>query len=482
MTGVTRTWAALLTCGPLLALAAHAEASQAKDFREVLRTAEIGPAAFDLFASHDGRWSDAQHGVAVELLDLLARFQSTELDNWTSDPSDAPESVAQPQAGQLMWFAGPAVRRMASDRFERILMHDAQDEPLAVVATPHAPQYWSNWAGGELPQTPIRVRGIVLGTATLQDRSLPFVLTDWVQWRPTGDAPTGWLELARAGMDISLLDEVKHRQPFVPSTISREGEAFYEMLSAAAGINLESLVRLAADEIARRTPQWQRAADEAEAALRALSPAPQRSEQEQAQAKTLQRRRAIALAAIDRHAQGLSSVAPLFLLPELETGRLVYIEGVARRAVAINVASEHAPARSPASAATYYEVEVFTADSENLPVVCCVAELPPQFPTGDAIREPVSVAGFFFKQWVYRSRQAGEAAKSPRRRGAQAPVVIGPSLLWTPATTRREPTSWGMWAGFGVLGALGVVWFGLWRLAVRDRAARERNFHRTQDG
>ena len=48
-------------------------------------------------------------------------------------------------------------------------------------------------------------------------------------------------------------------------------------------------------------------------------------------------------------------------------------------------------------------MEVFTEDSQNRPLVFCVRELPPGMPTGGDLREPIRVAGFFFKSWRYRT-------------------------------------------------------------------------------
>ncbi len=57
----------------------------------------------------------------------------------------------------------------------------------------------------------------------------------------------------------------------------------------------------------------------------------------------------------------------------------------------------------------YYEIEVVTPDSQNNPLVVCVAELPEGLPLGDKIHESVRVAGFFLKSWAYNTAKGAVA-------------------------------------------------------------------------
>jgi hypothetical protein len=117
-------------------------------------------------------------------------------------------------------------------------------------------------------------------------------------------------------------------------------------------------------------------------------------------------------------------------------------------------------------------MEVFTSDSQNLPVVCCVSSLPPEFPVGDKIREPVRVDGVFFKSWRYRSRKNLDGpGETSRQQRMYTPVVVGGVPTWLPTATRGQ-NRWGLWGGIAFLAALVVFWFVMFRLAERDRRRR----------
>src|SRR6185437_982655 len=92
-----------------------------------------------------------------------------------------------------------------------------------------------------------------------------------------------------------------------------------------------------------------------------------------------------------------AKVEPLFNQPKTQRGRLVELTGTARRAVPCLVEDRDIVARFGID--HYYEVDIFTADSQDNPLTFCVRELPKGFPTGDNISEPVSIAGFFLKKW-----------------------------------------------------------------------------------
>ena len=177
-------------------------------------------------------------------------------------------------------------------------------------------------------------------------------------------------------------------------------------------------------------------------------------------------RRELALAAaVSKQAKRqVSSVAPLFLQPERETGQLVRIEGVARRAVRI--------AANRPNLDGYYEMEVFPSDSQNLPVVCCLSSLPAEFPKGDEIREHVRVDGLFFKSWRYRTRKnLADSGQTDRQQQLYTPVVVGGAPTWLPRETNR-PNQWAAWGGFGFLAALAILWIVMISLAKRDRLQR----------
>ena len=95
-------------------------------------------------------------------------------------------------------------------------------------------------------------------------------------------------------------------------------------------------------------------------------------------------RRADARRALDQATSGNSDIVPLFNEPASQRGSLVTLRGDALRAVEIRVDDPDVVERF--GIRRYYEVEIVTDDSQNNPLVCCVAELPEGMPLGDDIR------------------------------------------------------------------------------------------------
>jgi hypothetical protein len=123
----------------------------------------------------------------------------------------------------------------------------------------------------------------------------------------------------------------------------------------------------------------------------------------------------------------------LFNDPDPQIGQLIVVDGAARRVVRVEVGAR-ADGGGTSDVARrfgidhYYEMEVFTDDSQNYPLVFCVRELPAGFPTGGSIHVPVRLAGFFFKDWLYHTRGSGQSEVAGGR-GQYAPLLIGRSPL-----------------------------------------------------
>lgn len=132
-----------------------------------------------------------------------------------------------------------------------------------------------------------------------------------------------------------------------------------------------------------------------------------------------------------RQAPKQSPVEPLFNDPKNQRGKLVALTGTARQALLVRVDDADIQARFGID--HYYEVEIFTEDSQGNPLTFCVRELPKGFPEGGKIQEPVRIAGIFLKKWSYRLQSAGGAAEADEqaaRRRQLAPLIIGSGPIW----------------------------------------------------
>jgi hypothetical protein len=176
------------------------------------------------------------------------------------------------------------------------------------------------------------------------------------------------------------------------------------------------------------------------------------------------------------------SVVPLFMEPQGQRGRLVALSGRTRRVVRIGVEDPDIVARFGID--HYYEISLFTDDSQDNPVVFCVRELPHGMPTGDGPEylEQVRVAGFFFKLWTYHLAPSGEVSENDRSRGAfrqPAPLLIGLQPVWYPQQpTPISPVAGAIAGGLFLLALLGV-WLALWRSGRSDKRFHDQTIAKT---
>lgn len=467
--------------------------NRASGFRELLELAGIGPAEWDQLGD-GGPIAEANLPLMLQLLYRLEQSGSAQLDAWTLRHPSWQAWLADPGAhrAELAWVECkvlsveaiplPGHLAEAHETAQLFSCHLRLGEKSAahVVIVPQVPQSWL--AAGTLPQ-PVRFRGMFLKTTETERALATVLLTRHLEWFPTENALPGKLILAAHGMDVALLDEVRQRSPFVKPGESREGKAFYACLLAverAGRVELASAARAGlralADEwgeLLRKTKQTRR---ELEKEIADTTNNPQQASLQQRLKKERQRE-SLAMAVIEQAARGKYSVAPLFIEPDRQVGRLTVVEGIARRAVKIAVdagvslSSPAAGEPKPVGLEFYYELEIFTADSQNLPVVCCVARVPADFPLGDSIREPVRVAGVFFKSWLYRTRQlkTENGTRQPQR--LYAPIVLGAEVERLAKATHPDSRR-SLWAGVTVLVLLASIWgWATWH-ARQDRLAR----------
>ena len=284
----------------------------------VYRLRQFPPAQLESWAvkANALQWNETSEEHLGQFLAITATIESVE-------SVDPPEDMA---AETVL----PQLYRCRFRLFDKTASGD--------VLVPRVPSDWQHW---EISEEPVRFLGVRLGNMPNDDGQMCLLLTNHLAWYPRDGVSSGRLLLSREGMDISLLDEVKQRQPFVKPEVSREGEAFYQCLLALATVDHQELATLAVENVADTARHWLTklpVVQQRQAELRhKLAGAPDSAERDTLQKQLETARRDLALAtAVEKQAdRKLSSVAPLFLQPEEQVGELVRIEGIARRAVRI---------------------------------------------------------------------------------------------------------------------------------------------------
>lgn len=476
-----------ITCVVSASVPTTIAAEQADDsFHDILALAGLGRENLATLSA-DADYDHDDWQLLAQLVYRLRQFPPAQLKRWANESDTVPQNgQANEHLGQLLAITGivESVEPVAPPenmpaeavlpRLYRCRFRLADGTAGGDVLVPRIPRDWHH---RKISEEPVRFFAVAIGSTPDDQGRLGLLLTNHLAWYPRQGVSSGRLLLASQGMDVALLDEVKQRQPFVKPEVSREGEAFYQCLAALSAVERQELATLTEQNVAAGAELWQArkpALEQRRAELRQRLAAGKDAARHGALQRELEAvRRGLALAAaVEKQAEGkFSSVAPLFLQPEQEVGELVRIEGLARRAVRIAIPGGVA-FLGQTSLDGYCELEVFTADSQNLPVVCCVSGLPADFPVGDQISEPVRVDGVFFKSWRYRTRKnlAGPG-ETGRQKRMYTPVVVGGVPTWLTAAT-SERNGWGLRGGIAFLVALVVFWVTMFRLAERDRRRR----------
>ena len=118
-----------------------------------------------------------------------------------------------------------------------------------------------------------------------------------------------------------------------------------------------------------------------------------------------------------------TNVAPLFNAPQTRRGDRVLLDGTARRIIRIEVPDEDIRARFGIK--HYYEVDLFTPDSQNNPLVLCMLELPNGVRAGGNVREHLRLQAYFLKTWAFRSGRPPEVVEGKPKTTLQlAPLLF----------------------------------------------------------
>jgi hypothetical protein len=441
---------------------------------ELLPLAGWTPERFAKFA--DGEpLSDAERDELIQLLWRVRAFDTALFEPSISEPKLSPGNLLHVK-GRARNFARHPLAPEEASRFEMPAYYtsdvELEDERgWAVVVSAAAPSRWEKLLSLD---EPVSLSGLYVKQMpeNVPEQGAPrqvyLVVAKRIAWHP--DTPRepivslGMSILGSLGMDVGLLDQVRAHGPLNATNaadaprFNDEREAFFQMLDAAGQIGANQLIRLANSNLDTIRGRWEREMKEARDA----------------------NRRALAREVIERAKAGLYSVAPLFNDAARQIGQLITVDGTARRVVRVDVGSRADGVRSDTAQRfgidSYYEMHVFTDDSQNYPLVFCVRDLPAGLSTGDDLHMPVRVAGFFFKDWRYTTRgtRALETGELLPGEGKQqhAPLLIGraPVLL-----KLEEGRGTAQLVGGGLfLLALGGIWAAAWWLSRGDRRFAER--------
>lgn len=405
--------------------------------RELFEAAGIGSEQLATLA--EGEPSQTSSGKTLQ--QMLYRIQRDvrpgDLERWSLGDLDLQRLADDPEAYRLQVFRlrgrvvsvepCPLSSQEESDAefasIWRCRMHLDSEERTVDVLAARVPKAWPV---GKTIDEPAGALAFFLTTLPSDGAgAAACFLADRMAWYP----PTF---LGRLGMDVGLLDDVvveppPQRSPDGSSPDANwatrqltesDHECFYQMLEAVGKAEDGQLSRWAQEELKAR-------------------------------------------------GESSFSVVPLFNAPQTQQGELVELTGVARRILPVRVSEKEVVDRFGIE--EYYQIYLFTEDSQDNPIVFCLRELPKGLPLGDGpgFGEQLTVPGFFFKTWSYRV-PAVVADGKPQRQ--LAPLLIGKSAKWHPVTPPSGLSPLERLIGTVLLLlVLGIVWWIFRQFARGDR-------------
>jgi hypothetical protein len=362
----------------------------------------------------DGRDVDVnEQDTVLRFLYAVGRFMPADTERWAAESFDPAEQAAEPQRarGELFRLRGRVTRVVVEHPVPELVERLGADRYYRCTLELDGDAGTAEVFASAVPKA-------WTADAPLDERASAYGM--FLKWAADGPArpvfaaarvawhPQG--VLGDLGMDTGLFDEVENRREITTA----ERECFYQLLSAAGRAPAADLI-----ERTRRDPQHD------------------------------------------------YSVVSLFNDPETQHGELVALTGTAREAKRIYVGDADVQQRFGID--HYFQIEIFTADSQGNPIVFCVRELPPGMPEGSQIDEPVRIPGFFFKTWAYRTPRADP--ENPDRKQL-APMLIGRQPLWL-RPLQQTGSSGGIVAAMLFVAAIVGLCLAVWRFHRSDA-----RFHR----
>lgn len=163
------------------------------------------------------------------------------------------------------------------------------------------------------------------------------------------------------------------------------------------------------------------------------------------------------------------SAIELFNEPEKHRGRPVLLHGVAKRVLKTEV--EDKEVRELFGITEYYQIYLYTDDSQGNPIVVCVSSLPEEMPIGSDpdYSQRVSVGAFPYKTWIYET--SATVPHGDKQKPGYAPLLVGRAPFWfpqsDPAAHPGKGTAPHPAVSFLFFAALILAWFVLRRFKRR---------------
>lgn len=470
--------------------------------RELLQVAGIDESHFSLLVDR-APISETEKEIFLKVLYRVKSFSAMSVATWIrrdvslsqiAENPDAHRGQMFPLVGRLVQVVPVQLSREVMDRFGfseyylcKILA--APGEQTCWIMTSRLPRQLQ--AKGEIDER-VSASGLFMKIGDATEGSDSFVfLTSRLAWHPdrldeARGVNLGMTILGDLGVDVGLKDDVVQRRRIG----AKEREPFYQILWGVERAGADQLERQARLNLDRLAKMWKAESasqaiklEKLTKALNTDSPSGALRDELLEQIRAAKQRKMIGDQFVQQAENGKFSVFPLFNLPDEQWGRLVILEGTARRAIPINLGSSSLRGKANNDIVArygldhYYEIELFTEDSRNNPIVFCVRHLPKGFPQGDAIDEKVRIAGFFFKSWSYYTQRSADIQPDGTLKKHQqlAPLLIGRQAVWVrQAPPARNPYV-GVFAGGLFLVAVLGIWLAIWRYGRKDEELYARN-------
>ncbi|MGL4594593.1 MAG: hypothetical protein ACRCUY_07690, partial [Thermoguttaceae bacterium] len=162
------------------------------------------------------------------------------------------------------------------------------------------------------------------------------------------------------------------------------------------------------------------------------------------------------------------SSAELFNDPARTRGKPVLLSGVAKRIIPTLVDDRNV--QELYGIDKYFQIYLYTDDSQGNPIVVCVSSLPEGMPVGSNsdFSEQVTIAGFPYKLWIYDSEATDAGKETPKLN--YAPLIVGRQPIWHPKPKPKTPESQEKMTFMTT--AVLLVCLGIWIVARRFKTSR----------